>query len=119
MVTAGFAVLAPGPHPGGVTSATGDSAVAIPLFLLGIGWNLTLVSGSALVASEATGGSGARLQGASDAVVWTAAALASTSSSFMVVLAAYAALSLIGAGLAVLLAIAIAMDSRSSRVVPA
>jgi MFS family permease len=119
MVSAGFGVLALAGVLAAVTPAAGGTALAIPLFLLGIGWNLNFVSGSALLASEATAGSGARLQGASDAVVWTAAAVASFSSGFVVALAGYAALSLIGASLAVLLAIAIAMDSRSSRAIPA
>lgn len=119
MVTAGFAVLALAGVLAAVTPDTGGNALAIPLFLLGIGWNLNFVSGSALLASEATAGSGARLQGASDAVVWTAAAVASASSGFVVVAVGYAFLAVIGAGLAVVLAVAIALDSRSSRAVPA
>ena len=119
MVTAGFAVLALAGVLAAVTPDTGGNALAIPLFLLGIGWNLNFVSGSSLLASEATAGSGARLQGASDAVVWTAAAVASASSGFVVVAVGYAFLAVIGAGLAVVLAVAIALDSRSSRAVPA
>jgi MFS family permease len=119
MVTAGFAVLALAGVLAAVAPDAGGNALAIPLFLLGIGWNFTFVAGSALLASEATVGGGARLQGASDAVVWTAAALASFSSGFVVALAGYAFLSFVGAGLAVVLAVAIALDSRPSRPVPA
>jgi MFS family permease len=119
MVTAGFAVLALAGVLAAVAPGAGGNALAIPLFLLGIGWNMSFVSGSALLASEATAGGGARLQGASDAVVWTAAAVASFSSGFVVAIAGYVVLSLIGAGLAVVLAVAIALDSRSSRALPA
>ena len=119
MVTIGFVVLALAGILAAGMPATGGSALAIPLFLLGIGWNLNFVAGSALLASEATVGSGTRLQGASDSVIWTASALASASSGFVVAVSSYAALAIIGAGLAVLLAVALALDSRSSRGVPA
>lgn len=119
MVTAGFAVLALAGVLSAVTPAAGGNALAIPLFLLGIGWNLNFVAGSALLASEATTGGGARLQGASDAVVWTAAAAASFSSGFVVAAAGFTFLSFMGAALAVVLAVAIALDSRSSRPMPA
>lgn len=119
MITAGFAVLALAGVLAAVTPAAGGSALAIPLFLLGIGWNFTFVAGSASLAAEATAGGGARLQGASDAVVWTAAAAASFSSGFVVAVAGYAFLSYIGAALAVVLAVAIGLDSRSPRPMPA
>lgn len=119
MVAAGFAVLALAGLLSAATPATGGSLLAIPLFLLGLGWNLNFVSGSALLASEATAGGGARLQGASDAVIWTAAAVASLSSGLVVAATGFAVLSLVGAGLAVVLAIAIAVDSRTSPPVPA
>ena len=119
MVTAGFVVLALAGLLSAATPATGGSLLAIPLFLLGIGWNLNFVSGSALLASEATAGGGARLQGASDAVIWTAAAVASISSGFVVAIAGFATLSLVGTALAVVLAVAIALDARTSRPMPA
>ena len=58
-------------------------------------------------------------QGASDAVVWATAAAASFSSGYVVASASYAFLAVIGAGVAVVLAIAISIDQRSSRTVPA
>ncbi len=119
IVTAGFAVLALAGVLSAVTPAAGGNALAIPLFLLGLGWNLNFVSGSALLASEATTGGGARLQGATDAMVWTAAAAASFSSGFVVAAAGFAFLSFLGAALAVVLAVAIGLDSRSSRPMPA
>lgn len=118
MILAGFAVLA----VSGLLAAAmpgGGAALSIPLFLLGVGWNLGFVAGSALLASEAPLGDRARLQGASDAVVWATAAAASFSSGYVVASASYAFLAVIGAVVAVLLAIAISLDQRSSRAVPA
>ncbi|MEP7105913.1 MAG: MFS transporter, partial [Chloroflexota bacterium] len=67
IILAGFSVLA----VSGLLAAVmpeGGAALSIPLFLLGVGWNLGFVAGSALLASEAPLGDRARLQGASDAV---------------------------------------------------
>ena len=117
MVLAGFSVLA----TSGIISALpiGGAALAIPMFLLGIGWNLGFVAGSSLLASEAPLGDRARLQGASDALVWATAAAASFSSGYVVATASFAFLAVIGTGVAVVLAVVVALDSRSSRPMPA
>jgi hypothetical protein len=86
---------------------------------LGVGWNLGFVAGSSLLASEAPLGDRARLQGASDALVWATAAAASFVSGYVVLATSYAALAVAGAGLAVVLATAVAFDVRSSRAIPA
>jgi len=117
MILAGFTVLA----VSGLLAAVmpeGGAALSIPLFLLGVGWNLGFVAGSALLASEAPLGDRARLQGASDAVVWATAAAASFSSGYVVASASYAFLAVIGAVVAVVLAIVISLDQRSARAVP-
>jgi MFS family permease len=114
MILVGFSVLA----VSGVLAAVmpeGGAALSIPLFLLGVGWNLGFVAGSALLASEAPIGDRARLQGASDAVVWATAAAASFTSGYVVASASYAFLAAIGAGVAVVLAIVIALDTRRGR----
>jgi len=118
MILAGFSVLA----LSGLLAAVmpeGGAALSIPLFLLGVGWNMGFVAGSALLASEAPLGDRARLQGASDAVVWATAAAASFSSGYVVASASYGFLAVIGAVVAVVLAIVISLDQRSSRAVPA
>jgi MFS family permease len=117
IVLAGFTVLA----TSGVIAALpmGGAILAIPLFLLGVGWNLGFVAGSSLLASEAPLGDRARLQGASDALVWATAATGSFISGYVVLTASYVALAVAGAGLAVVLAAVIAFDTRSSRTVPA
>ncbi len=117
MVLAGFSVLA----AAGAISALpiAGATLAIPMFLLGVGWNLGFVAGSSLLASEAPLGDRARLQGASDALVWATAAAASFSSGYVVANASYALLAVIGTAVAVLLGVVVALDSRTSRPVPA
>ena len=83
MILAGFSVLAVAGVLAAVIPDSG-AGLAIPMFLLGVGWNLGFVAGSSLLASEAPLGDRARLQGASDALVWATAAAASFSSGYVV-----------------------------------
>jgi MFS family permease len=109
MILVGFSVLA---VAGVLAAIIPDSGVGltIPMFLLGVGWNLGFVAGSSLLASEAPLGDRARLQGASDALVWATAAVASFSSGYVVATASFAFLAAIGAGVAVLLGIVVSRD---------
>jgi MFS family permease len=106
MVLAGFSVLAAAGVFAAVIPDSG-AGLAIPMFLLGVGWNLGFVAGSSLLASEAPLGDRARLQGASDALVWATAATASFTSGYVVATASYAVLAVIGAGVAVLLGVVV------------
>jgi MFS family permease len=115
VITAGFAALAVAGLLAAVAPAESGTALALPLFLLGLGWNLTFVAGSSLLASGAPLADRARLQGVTDALVWTVAALASIVSGYVVELASYVTLSLMGAGAAILLAAVIAVDRRTAR----
>jgi MFS family permease len=117
MVLAGFAVLV----TAGLIAALpiGGAILAVPLFLLGVGWNLGFVAGSSLLASEAPLGDRARLQGASDALVWATAAVASFSSGYVVATASYAVLAVAGAAVAIVLGLVVARDMRSAPPVPA
>jgi MFS family permease len=112
MILAGFSVLA---VAGILASVIPDSGVGltIPMFLLGVGWNLGFVAGSSLLASEAPLGDRARLQGATDALVWATAAVASFSSGYVVATASFAFLAAIGAGVAVVLGIVVSRDMRA------
>jgi MFS family permease len=112
MILVGFSVLA---VAGVLAALVPDSGVGltIPMFLLGVGWNLGFVAGSSLLASEAPLGDRARLQGASDALVWATAAVASFSSGYVVATASFAFLAAIGAGVAVVLGIAVSRDMRA------
>ncbi|MDH4334998.1 MAG: MFS transporter [Chloroflexota bacterium] len=118
MVLVGFAVLASSGLMAAVIPDSG-AILAVPLFLLGVGWNLGFVAGSSLLTAEAPVGDRARLQGASDALVWTVAAVASLSAGYVVAAASYASLSLVAAALAVVLGGAIVADTRRSRSAPA
>ena len=117
MILSGFSVLA---AAGVLAALIPDSGVglAIPMFLLGVGWNLGFVAGSSLLASEAPLGDRARLQGASDAVVWATAAVASFSSGYVVATASFAFLAVIGAVVAVVLGVVVARDMRIAMAAP-
>ena len=76
--------------------------VAAALFLLGLGWNLGFVAGSSLLSSGLSVDHRVRLQGVSDSVIWSSAALASASSGLVLASLGYDALCLIGALLLVI-----------------
>jgi MFS family permease len=85
------ALLAAGAPPDGgwlLTSA---------LFLLGFGWNMGFVAGSAMLTHAISLGERTRLQGATDATIWTSAAFASLASGLIVAAASYTVLGLVGA----------------------
>jgi MFS family permease len=78
------------------TSPDGISLMA-GLFLLGYGWNLSIVGGSGALAARPSGrvddaGDGARAEGAVDALSWGTSTLATTASTLMFVHGGYAAL---------------------------
>jgi MFS family permease len=115
VIVAGFVALAAAGGLAALAPAESGTALAVPLFLLGLGWNLTFVAGSSLLASDASLSDRARLQGATDALIWGIAAAASIVSGYVVELAGFVTLSLLGAGAAVLLATVIAVDRRAAR----
>lgn len=80
-------------------TASGVAAPGAALFLLGIGWNLSFVAGSALLAASAPAGVRVRLQGRVDTVTWSASAVASLASGLLLAETGYRALALIGLGL--------------------
>jgi MFS family permease len=94
-VAAGITLLA-----AGVVSATApaDSVplLAVALALLGLGWNLGLVSGTAMIADAAS----PRTQGTVDLLIALAGAGAGISSGFVVAATSYATLSIAGGVLA-------------------
>ncbi|MGH2760228.1 MAG: MFS transporter [Actinomycetota bacterium] len=70
--------------------------LSIPLFGLGWGWSLSFVAGSALLTEGLAYADRARLQGATDSVVWTAAAVAGLGSGILVGEFGYAVLCVVG-----------------------
>ena len=71
------------------------------LFLLGWGWNLGFVAGSALLASGVEPAERARVQGVADAVIWTTSAVASLGSGAVVAGAGFSTLGLLGAAVVI------------------
>jgi MFS family permease len=102
VIGAGLAVLAVASVMAAAAPPDGGVALFVALFLLGYGWNLGYVAGSALLSSGLTLVERTRLQGLTDAFIWSSAAAASLSSGVVVDAAGYATLGLIGAGLVLL-----------------
>jgi MFS family permease len=93
VIIAGSSVLAAAaPSEGGVL-------LFIALFLLGYGWNLGYVAGSALLTTGLSLGERTRLQGVTDALIWSSAAAASLGSGVIMAAAGFAVLGLIGAAM--------------------
>lgn len=97
MILSGFATLAASAVMAAAAPHTAGVWLTIPLFLLGWGWSLTFVAGSALLTRGLAFGDRARLQGATDAVVWTSAATAGLASGLLVEAFSYALLCVAGA----------------------
>ncbi len=72
----------------------------VALLLLGIGWNLGFVGGSALLTDSVTPRERSRVQGFGDSLIWGGGAIASLASGWMLERTGFAVLSLIGAVLA-------------------
>ena len=87
------AIIAAGAPP------DGGPLLTLALFLLGYGWNLGFVAGSAMLTSGLRLGERTRVQGVADGMIWTSAALASLSSGIIVAGASYTTLGLFGLAL--------------------
>jgi MFS family permease len=81
--------------------AGGDNTVllVISLGLLGIGWNLGFVAGSAYLTEHADRDVRVPLQGLGDTLAWSSGAVASLSSGLLLEASSFAFLSLVGAAL--------------------
>ncbi len=101
VILAGLAVTASAAILAAVAPPDGGLLLFIALFLLGYGWNLGYVAGSALLTQDLSLAERTRLQGLTDALIWSSAAAASLGSGLVVAAAGYATLGLLGAGLVV------------------
>ncbi len=111
---------------GAVLLAAGIVAAAVPadsmaglitaLALLGLGWNLGLISGTALIVDSTHPATRARTQGTIDVWIGLAGASGSALSGIVVAFSSYAILSLVGGFLALLL-IPVVIWSRNKRTV--
>ena len=89
-------------------------ALAVALFLLGLGWNFCFVAGSALVAEVAAGRSQARLQGATEMVAAVASGAGSLPAGLLYSWSAMVLPGAIGILLALLLLVALGWYGRAS-----
>jgi MFS family permease len=80
---------------------------AVGLFILGFGWNLSMVGGSALLISEVPEPSQLRAQGAVEASVWSSSAVASFFSTHLFALGGYRLVATASAALVVAALLAI------------
>ena len=76
VIAAGLAVSAFASTLAAVAPPDGGTLLFVALFLLGWGWNLGFVAGSALLTEGLDGAERTTLQGATDAMIWSSAAAA-------------------------------------------
>lgn len=97
----------------------GGAVLTLALFLLGYGWNLGFVAGSALLTRGLPIDERTRVQGIADALTWTTAALASLSSGVIVEEASFTVLGFIGLGLLIIPALLLLARGRRIKGAPA
>ena len=117
VILLGSAILAASAVMSAAAPPEGGSVLFVALFLLGFGWNLGFVAGSALLSGGVSSAERTRLQGIVDAFVWSTAAAASISSGLIVNAAGYTALGITGLGIVLLLGALVL--GRRSRLAPA
>jgi MFS family permease len=99
VIAAGLATLGVAALLAALAPPDGGFLLTIALFLLGYGWNLGFVAGSAMLTAGLVLGERTRVQGVADGLIWSTAALASLSSGVVVAEASYTALGLLGMAL--------------------
>ena len=99
VILAGLAVVALASVLAAIAPPSGGAVLFVALFLLGYGWNLGYVAGSALLTHGLSLSERTRIQGLTDTLIWSSAAVASLGSGFVLAYAGYAILGLMGAGL--------------------
>jgi len=112
VIGAGLVTLAAGALLAAVAPTDGGPTLAAALFLLGFGWNLGFVAGSAMLTEGLSLGERTRTQGVADTVIWSSAALASLLSGVVVVAASYTALGMLAAFLALVALVVLAASRR-------
>lgn len=101
VILAGMVVSALAGVLAAVAPPDGGLILFVALFLLGYGWNLGYVAGSALLTHELSLAERTRIQGLTDGLIWSSAAAASLGSGVVVAAASFASLGLLGAALVV------------------
>jgi MFS family permease len=97
VILAGLSTLAVAGLLAAAAPPDGGIVLLFALFLLGYGWNLGFVAGSNLLASGLELAERTRLQGVTDTIIWTSAAIASLASGLIVALVSYTGLGILPA----------------------
>jgi MFS family permease len=92
----GTGVLVAASALAGLAPPESDEILFVALFLLGWGWNLGFVAGSAMLSAGVELAARARVQGLADAVIWTTSAFASLGSGVVVAAAGFSTLGFLG-----------------------
>jgi len=98
-ILAGMATLATSAVLAALAPPEGEALLFLALFLLGFGWNLGFVAGSAMLAEGLDLRERMRMEGAADTLIWSSAAAASLTSGVIVAWAGFAALGIVALGL--------------------
>lgn len=101
VIGGGMATLAVAALMAALAPPDGGLILTLALFLLGWGWNLGFVAGSAMLTRGLALGERTGVQGLADGLVWSSAAFASLSSGLVVASASYTALGFLSIGLLV------------------
>jgi MFS family permease len=112
IIGAGFGTLGLAAVLAAVAPPDGGALLTIALFLLGWGWNLGFVAGSAMLTRGLALAERTRVQGIADASVWGSAAVAGLASGVIVAGASYTALGFFGLALLVVPALLLATSRR-------
>lgn len=103
----------------GIAAAVADpESVAMvlgALLLLGLGWNFGLLSGTAMIVDSAAPSRRASIQGRVDLLIALSGSVGGASAGFVVASSSYAALSLLGGTISLLILVVVWMASRPSR----
>ena len=101
VILAGLATVAAASIMAAAAPPDGGVVLFLALFLLGYGWNLGYVAGSALLTHGLSLPERTKVQGVTDSLIWSSAAVASLGSGFVLAYAGFAILGLMGAALVV------------------
>lgn len=101
VIAGGLATLGVAALLAALAPPDGGFVLTLALFLLGWGWNLGFVAGSAMLTLGLSLGERTGVQGLADGLIWSSAALASLSSGVIVATASYTALGFLAIALLV------------------
>jgi MFS family permease len=101
VILAGLGLLAYASVMAAAAPPEGGAILFLALFLLGYGWNLGYVAGSTLLTTGLSLAERTRVQGLTDGLIWSSAAIASVGSGIVLDYAGFAILGLLGAALVV------------------